>query len=211
MAHVEHASKHVTSRGKSREKHDRILGAAMSVFLERGFEGASLDQIAIAANVSKQTIYNHFGDKASLFRAICLSLTEQVTAQLIPTAPPHQDVKARLARVGRVYLDLVLRTDALALHRIIIGEVTRFPDLGPVIYAEGAARATAALAAWLAAQPELALDDAEEAAENFFSLIKGNRQIRALLGAAARHDEPSRARVVSQAVEMFLRAYGKQA
>lgn len=211
MVHVDEANKHVTSRGKSREKHDRILGAAMAVFLERGFEGASLDQIAIAANVSKQTIYNHFGDKASLFRAICLSLTEQVTAQLIPSARPHQDVKAGLARVGRVYLDLVLRTDALALHRIIISEVARFPDLGPAIYAEGAARATAALAAWLAAQGELVIDDAEAAAENFFALLKGNRQIRALLGVPCEDDEPSRASVVNQAVEMFLRAYAKPA
>ena len=57
-------------RSKSEEKRQQILSAASDLFLTRSFEGASMDQVAVAAGVSKQTVYSHFGSKEELFSAI---------------------------------------------------------------------------------------------------------------------------------------------
>jgi AcrR family transcriptional regulator len=199
----------VNARGKSKEKHARILDASMNVFLERGFEGASVDHIAAEANVSKQTIYNHFGDKASLFRAVCRRLSDDLARSIAQAPNAREDVKAALMRMGRVYLDLVLAPGALALHRIIIGEIGRFPELGRTIYADGAARFLGALAEWLRERDragELRVEDAAAAAEDFIALVRGNRQIRALLGVEETRGL-ARAQAVRRAVDLFLRAH----
>ena len=154
----------------------------MTVFLARGYGGASVDEIAKAADVSKQTVYNHFGE----------------------------DVKMALQRVGRAYLNLVLNPMSLALHRIIISEARRFPDLGPTIYNVGGARFTRTLADWLRARTEvgeLSAPDAETAAENFCALLKGNRQVRALLGGPVERERRARDQAVGQALGACLRAY----
>lgn len=202
-------------RPKSREKRDRILSAGTTVFLDRGFEGASIDQIAAVANVSKQTIYNHFGDKASLFRTICATISGNVVASLGQHTRREADadqhsVKTRLVDVGRAYLDAVLAPSSLALHRIIIGETTRFPDLGPSVYAAGGARSIATLAEWLEARArdgELRIGDATAAAGDFYALVRGHRQVRALLGLPVEAEGAAREAAVERAVETFLRAY----
>jgi AcrR family transcriptional regulator len=197
-------------RGPSKEKHQRILAAATAVFLERGFEGANTDDIASAAGVAKQTIFNHFGDKASLFRAICSALTDQVTADLVPVGGPTVGLREFLQRLGANYLDLVLQPNSLALHRIIISEIARFPELGRAVYSASAERSNKMLAHWLAqraAEGKLLVEHPESAAEHFFALMRGNRQIRCILGLSSEPDGASRDDVVRRGIDAFLRAY----
>lgn len=197
-------------RQRSHQKHERILKAASEVFLEKGFDGANLDEIVRCAGVSRQTIYNHFGDKVSLFRAICADLTDEVTSILIPTNAGELDTAAVLHRVGIAFLDLVLRPTSLALQRMIIAETARFPDLGPEIYEAGGARSISALARWLderTVRHELQIDDTVSAAEDFFALVRGNRQIRALLGVPVEQSGRESERVVARAVRIFMNAH----
>lgn len=198
------------NRHRSHEKHERILKAATAVFLERGFDGANLDEIVRSSGVSRQTIYNHFGGKVSLFRAICVELTDEVTSQLLPSGARNLDPVTVLTRVGLAFLDLVLRPSSLALHRILIAEASRFPDLGREIYSAAGARSIAALADWLrhrADNGELSIDNPESAAGDFFALVRGNRQIRALLGVPVEQAARERKDVVDRAVRIFLKAY----
>lgn len=200
----------VRQRKRSLQKHELILKAATDLFLEKGFDGANLDEIVRNAGVSRQTIYNHFGDKVSLFRAICADLTDEVTSQLIPVNASELNTTAVLERVGNAFLDLVLRPTSLALHRVIIAETRRFPDLGPEIYAVSAARSIKVLSNWLgdrAAAGELSIDDTACAAEDFFALVRGNHQLRALLGISVEAGRAERRRFVARAVNTFVNAY----
>lgn len=186
-----------------------ITEAATAAFLADGYEGASLDHIAARAGVSKQTIYNHFADKESLFRAICADLTTDLMTSLRPEPGLQANPSATLRRLGQAYLDLALRPSSLALHRLIIGETARFPELGRAIYRTGPARVVAELADYLDQQTKaerLHVADPQAAAEQFLGMLLGHHQLRALLGVAVT-DRAAAARRVDSAVEAFLRAY----
>jgi TetR/AcrR family transcriptional repressor of mexJK operon len=193
-------------------KHRTITEAAAAAFLAEGYEGASLDHIAARAGVSKQTIYNHFADKESLFRAICGDLTSDLVASLHPPGGSEEDPAVTLRRLGQACLELTLLPSSLALHRLFIGEAARFPELGRAIYQAGPARIVAELAAYLADQTErgrLSIDDPSAAAEQFLGMLIGHHQLRALLGVAD-VERPALARRADDAVDAFLRAFASR-
>ena len=121
-------------------KVESILAAATRTFLAGGFGAVSMDTIAREAGVSKATVYAHFAGKEELFGAmvgrVCERHFETFSArELDPT-----DVRASLTTLGRRFLDLVLSPVAIAVHRIIVAEVTRFPALGEVFWRAGPER-----------------------------------------------------------------------
>jgi AcrR family transcriptional regulator len=113
-----------------REVDERILDAARKIFLGRGFEGASMDEIAAAARAGKPTIYTRFGDKRALFSAV---VTRDVLCRIAAfhtEAPTGGPIEGRLARVGNALLHWTLENERMALMRLAVGETQRFPDLG---------------------------------------------------------------------------------
>jgi TetR/AcrR family transcriptional regulator, mexJK operon transcriptional repressor len=122
----------VTRAGTSRRspaKRRTILDAATSVFLEQGYARASVDAIAAAAGVGKQTVYSHFGNKEQLFLAVVSDArtTEEeiVAASPVVTGDPRTD----LAEVARRILDVALALRVAALHRLTIAELPHHPEL----------------------------------------------------------------------------------
>lgn len=192
-----HPAKYHSAEYSRPDKHDAITRAAAEIFLAEGFERASLDQIAHRAGVSKQTIYNHFADKAALFKAICTALTETLTKPLRQQAPAA-DLRAALIRLGEDTLALMLRPHALDLHRLVINAAPRFPELGRIAYEAGAERMLDAITALLIERSQagngiarpLGRSEAECLAEQFVGMLRGLHQLRGLLGvkpiAAAR-------------------------
>src|SRR3954452_10923002 len=116
-------------RSETREatggKAEAVLAAAERAFLAGGFGAVSMDAIAREAAVSKATVYAHFGSKEELFGAVIGRECEQRFAGLSASELDPRDVRASLTILGRRFLELVLSPDAIALHRIILGEVTR--------------------------------------------------------------------------------------
>ncbi|HEY3338465.1 MAG TPA: TetR/AcrR family transcriptional regulator [Propionicimonas sp.] len=110
-----------------------ILEAARRVFLTAGFAATSVDAIAADAGVSKQTIYNHFGDKRRLFAAVIAAVQDDATAALQAgfsgELPDSGDIEADLRQVGRVLAESVLLDDVVAMRRIVISERSNHPDL----------------------------------------------------------------------------------
>lgn len=113
-----------------------IREAAARLFLEKGYGGTSMDEIAAAAKVSKQTIYTHFASKEDLFADLVLANSERVEefASQIGAVLAEPDLAAALRQLARLYLSFVVRPDALRLRRLIIGEAARFPDLAKRYY-----------------------------------------------------------------------------
>ena len=190
-------------------KRDLILKTAHDLFLVQGFEGTSIDQIAEAAGVSRQTIYNNFDSKEALFKAIAGALADHVVEPLLNEDLQTGDVESTLTDLAERALALMVLPSTLALHRLVVTEAPKFPEVARQIYQSGASRAAQALASYLAHQSArgiLAVTDPELAAEHFFGMLAGHRQYRALLGVAE-SGRPSDDTRAAETVRAFLRAY----
>ena len=188
-----------------------ILAAARGVFLDLGFERASMDTIARVASVSKATVYAHFRSKEELFvtmlaRAGATS-ERMLSAQVLDPA----DLRGSLTRVGRLYLARLVDPEMLSTMRVVAHEVLRMPELGRAIYETGPKRVRVALSDFLAgahARGELSVDDPPLAAEQFLGLVQGPMHLKMMLGVLPPEAiDDAIGPVVAAAVERFLRAY----
>jgi AcrR family transcriptional regulator len=196
----------VPSGGKA----ESILAAAKRTFLASGFGAVSMDAIAREAGASKATVYAHFGSKEELFGAVIERECEQYFASFSAGELDPGDVRASLTILGRRFLELILSPDAIALHRIILGEVTRFPMLGEVFWRAGPERERVQIEAFLrnaGACGALALADPRLAAEQFVSLVRGDVQLLQLLRLEAQPSDRDIETAVEGAVETFIRAF----
>jgi AcrR family transcriptional regulator len=116
------------------EVDERILTAARKKFLERGFEGASIDEIATAARAGKPTIYARFGDKRALFKAVVTGdVVSRITQFSSEWAPSGDTNEERLVRLADALLHWTLDNERMALMRLAVAEATRFPDLASTV------------------------------------------------------------------------------
>lgn len=149
-------------------KQAQILQGALTIFLQRGYEGTSMDRVAAAAGVSKITIYKHFQDKEGLFTA----LIEQVTAQrfeaVFGTLSLEQPPAVVLRQVATKMLDMLAVDDEyIDFLRLILGESGRFPALAQLFFRALPQRAWGVLSDYFAQHPELGHPNPEAAARIF--------------------------------------------
>jgi TetR/AcrR family transcriptional regulator, mexJK operon transcriptional repressor len=207
----------VHDEGRSSRKRRAILQAATKAFLQQGYRGTSMDDIAALAGVSKQTVYKHFADKKRLFSEIVLGTVTEASDPVhneVLKLTDSGDVEADLRDLARRQVATVMQPHLLQLRRLVIAEVGRFPELGRTFYEQGPERTIAALAEAferLAERGELQVDDPLLAAAHFNWLIMSAPMNRAMLLG---HDEaPAPAeldRYVNSAVRVFLAAYGRR-
>ena len=191
-------------------KAESILAAAKRTFLAAGFGAVSMDAIAREAGVSKATVYAHFAGKEDLFGAVIERECERYFSRFSAGELDLGDVRASLTVLGRRFLELLLSPDGIALHRIILGEVTRFPGLGEVFWRAGPERQRVQIEAFLksaAASGTLDLADTRLAAEQFLSLVRGDVQLRHLMRLEANADQRGIGIAVEGAVATFMRAF----
>jgi TetR/AcrR family transcriptional repressor of mexJK operon len=201
---------------RSARKHQAILDAATRLFLRDGFRGTTMDAIAAEAGVSKQTVYKHFADKRQLFSEIVLGTVDasgNPVEEAAAALDPSEDLEADLRELARGQLDGVLDPRLLALRRLVIGEVGRFPELGRAFYERGFGRAAASLSrafAELAEGGAMVIDDPDLAAAQFNWLILSAPVNRAmLLGDEGIPSAGELDRHVAAGVRTFLDAYAR--
>ncbi len=202
--------------GSSARKRGAILDAATEVFLSSGYLGTNMDEIAALSKVSKQTVYKHFANKEALFIEIVTSMTSEAS-DIVHNEMPELDDGGDLAKYLQTYavrqLTVVLTPRLMQLRRLVIGEVSRFPELAKVLYERGPKRAMAALATAferLADRGLLAIDDPALAASQFNWLIMSAPLNKAmLLGDGAIPKPAELRRHAANGVRVFLAAYGK--
>jgi AcrR family transcriptional regulator len=115
------------------EVDERILDASRKVFLERGFEGASIDEIAAVARAGKPTIYARFPDKRALFTAVVMSDVVSRITQFTGEVPTGGTIEERLARLATASVQSTLGPERLGLMRMAVAEARRFPDLAGTV------------------------------------------------------------------------------
>ncbi|MDY6961081.1 MAG: TetR/AcrR family transcriptional regulator [Pseudomonadota bacterium] len=197
---------------------NKILAAASDVFLSEGYVASSMEQVALAADVSIQTIYSHFKGKEALFLEVATDLAggaASAVGNLVETLPEDTPVEEWLTRFATQQLKVVLTPTLMQLRRMVIGEVGRFPQLGRTLYESGPGRAIARLTTGLQhyiERGEIAMTDPVRAAKQFNWLLMGGPTSEVMyLGEAAIPTEPEMRTQVDETVAIFLAAYGREA
>lgn len=177
------------SRAAAEQLGETILEAATELFLSEGYGVTSIEAVARRARISKRTFYSRFRDKAELFGAVVHRVVERLRPPGDAGLFEGDSLEQILTRLARVILRAALTPQALALHRVILAEATRFPELAAVVTERGGSReAVTRIAALLereARAGRLALEDASFAAAQFLQMVVALPQRRALgLGTA---------------------------
>jgi AcrR family transcriptional regulator len=175
------------------ERRGRMLRRSLDVFLEHGYQGSSLDQLARASGVTKRTIYTDYGDKQGLFAAMVESLAGGISHGPDTAGDTLHSLSVRI--VYRIHSD-----ELVGLHRLVIAESPRFPELAKAFYEQTDARHIAALRAHLTNEHG---KDAGALAPALFSLLLGERHRRRLLAVRGAASEAEAARIVREAMRQL--------
>jgi TetR/AcrR family transcriptional repressor of mexJK operon len=172
--------------GRSARKRLTILSAGRDLFLSNGYQGTSVDQIAASAEVSKQTVYKHFGDKHELLLAIVNEALEGTVTpflERIHALADTTDLENELTALAADYLRAVLQEPVVQLRRLVVGEANRVPELAQLYYDKAPARTLAAFSECFGRLHDRGLLQTHEpalAAEHFAFLIVGRSIDQAL-------------------------------
>lgn len=155
---------------KAEEKAEKILKGALSQFLAYGYLGTSMDRIAQAAGVSKQTLYSHFGDKDGLFQALIQQVTTQ-KFQLVWSKPLEGKPEIVLKELAERMVKEIRDPQYLAFLHVVITEVKNHPEIGELFLSNVAKPAISILSKYLEDCPELNLTDSKAIAHIFVNTI----------------------------------------
>jgi len=133
-------------------KRRQIIEGATAVFMAKGFDAASMGEIARTAGVSKGTLYVYFDDKKKLFEAIVQQACTVQAEHVFDLDPNDHDVAEVLTRLGIAYTSVMCRTEGLSALRTVVAIAARMPDLGRIFYDTGPADGTRKLKTYLDAQ-----------------------------------------------------------
>lgn len=203
---------------RAARKRTQIQRAAIGVFLQHGYAGTSIDDLAAAARISKQTLYKHFAGKEELFLAIISDTVGQVLDEFFESIDTRlddtSDLEKDLHALASRFIRRIMRPELLALRRLVIGEVGRFPQIGEVWWRGGPARVTRELApqlARLADKNELTLDDPVLAADHFNWLVLSVPLNAAMFQPGVHFTTAELDNYAAAGVRAFLAAYGPSA
>ncbi|MEM1388419.1 MAG: TetR/AcrR family transcriptional regulator [Pseudomonadota bacterium] len=196
---------------KPGRKIEQAIDGARQIFLRDGYEGASMEEVSRAAQVSKATLYSYFSDKRHLFMEVakreCQRQADMAIARMAMDGPVAEVMFEAASTMVRFFIsDLGRET-----YRIAVAESARFPELGREFYESGPTIARLALTRYLEnriAVGELNIDDVELAADQFIELCKASIHTKMMMGIKTHFSDDEIDRVIRGAVEMFIARYG---
>jgi TetR/AcrR family transcriptional repressor of mexJK operon len=203
--------------GRSARRRQAIIQAATDVFLRHGYLGATMDEVAARASVSKQTVYKQFADKEHLFAEIILDTTMELvdglSAAVTSTLEGTQDVRAGLRELARSFLQGLLEPNVLRLRRLVIAEADRFPEVGRAWFDRGFDRALVVLGESLHRLADRGLlhdlVDPTLAAYQFAGLVMYQPMNQVMFaGTGALPPDHELDRIAESAADVFLAHYG---
>jgi TetR/AcrR family transcriptional regulator, mexJK operon transcriptional repressor len=203
--------------GRSGRKRRAIVEAATDLFLQQGYDGTSMDQVAAIAAVSKQTVYKQYADKERLFEEVIfgLSSTADVFIQTIaPLLANPTDLDQAMRKLARTYLHTVMQPRVVQLRRLLISQAARFPTLAASYYERVPERTVSAMAECfeqLARRGLLRVPDPIFAARQFAVLVLFIPLDATLIrGETIKFTAAQLDRIADAGVEVFLAAYGSR-
>jgi len=190
---------------RSTLKQRQILDGARPVFLLNGYAGASMDEIAVQAGVSKGTLYNHFDSKDDLFKSLIYAEAERITQEMPPPDPEDPNPTSALRQIAIAILDVMEAPATVAALRLVIGALGCFPRLGEEFLARSLGPTAKRIAEYLdtrVAAGDIRVQDTHSAAMQFAKWCLAHAMGPLLVPDHARQTEADR----SFWVEQVLRA-----
>lgn len=191
-------------------KRRQILDGARTVFLSDGFDGASMNDIARVAGVSKGTLYVYFESKEQLFEALIRQDKEHQSERMAPWPEPNE-AREFLRAYGQKLISIMTRPEMIAQVRMVTAATGKFPRLGQVFYDAGPGYGVRFLSGHLATLVEkgqLVIGNKELAAQQFVEMCKAGLFNKILFAAVDSLTPEEIDRSVDKAVEVFVYAYG---
>ena len=199
------------TRAEAQRRLENLLDTAMRLFLDRGYEAVSVEEIAKQAGVAKRFIYARYDDKSEVFvAAIQHAFLGRFEGVLRGFEPSRRGVEGDLLDLGRKMLDVALQPEAVALHRLFIASAPLFPDLAKRFVErnrERALREVERVFLFHAERGEIELPEPQLTIEQFFISVVGIPQRLALLGLREGPEEQDRR--LRLAVGLFVRGLAK--
>ena len=196
-------------------KAEAVLESARHLFLERGFEATTVDDIAAAAQVSKATVYSNFPDKAAVHTALRdrgAVESAAILARLLAPLDEPGPVEDRVVGAAVALARGVLRPEVLQLRRLAVGESARFPDAVAAYFVQGPGESVRLLAGAFTAMADeglLTVDDPDDAAAQFAYAVVGPLQDRAVFTGRA-PDDSEVVRFATSSAQAFLTAHRRR-
>ncbi len=198
--------------GQDPRKRKQILEGARAVFLEKGFDAASMNDIARVAGVSKGTLYVYFENKERLFVELISTEKREELFSVIQLDHDNHDVAAVLTDCGTRLVEILTRQYYVQAMRTVMSIVNRMPEIGAEFYGRGPALCAEQIAAYLATQVKagvVEIEDCELAASQFMELAQTGVLRKLLFGIITTPSEAEIRQRVVRAVSFFLKVYGK--
>lgn len=195
---------------KKGRKYDQVIAGAREVFLRHGFEGASVDDIAKAAKVSKATLYSYFSNKQFLFMEVTQRECQRQADTAIEAVDLDAPIEAQLTGVATQMVDFITSDFGRSTFRVCVSESERFPSLGQSFYESGPLMVRTHMVGLLqlaVARGDLAIEDFALAADQLAELCKADLFPRMMFNITATFSKAEKDRVIHGAVQMFLARY----
>jgi TetR/AcrR family transcriptional repressor of mexJK operon len=196
-----------TSDLRSALKKRQILDGARQIFLQNGYTGASMDEIAVQAGVSKGTLYNHFDSKDNLFKALIHAEAGRIARELPSCNSEDLNPASALRQIGMAILEIMEAPATVATLRLVIGTLGRFPRLGEEFLTRSLGRTVERIAEYLGthvAVDDIWIQDAHTTAEQFAKWCLAHAMEHVLVP-----NQPRRTKAdCSTRVEQMLRTLG---
>jgi TetR/AcrR family transcriptional repressor of mexJK operon len=195
-------------------RREAILDVAACSFLKHGYAGTTMSAIAGTLGGSKGTLWSYFPDKEQLFAAVLDRATAKFREDMLVTLNADDPVELALNRFCTRYIAKLTSPEAVALHRLVMGEAGRFPEVGRIFHERAPMPTKQLMADYIAAamaRGALRQADPARAAQNLFALAGAHWQQRRMAGVAEPLDLAQAAQEAADAVDVFMRAYGPAA
>ncbi|MFL9913432.1 TetR/AcrR family transcriptional regulator [Paraburkholderia sp. RL17-337-BIB-A] len=197
-------------RPSSEAKREHLLDIAAERFLARGFAAVSIDELVATAGQSKTNVYSWFGGKEGLFLAAVDRLLEALLVPLVDNDFAKLPLGDGVHALAETVLDIVLRSDALALHRLIVSEAPSFPNIARAWMNAGPERTYALCADFILAHQKagrLRKTDAGLTAMFFVEMLIGDLERRMLIGERTKLARAERRTLVKAVADLFVHSY----
>jgi TetR/AcrR family transcriptional regulator, mexJK operon transcriptional repressor len=194
------------------KRYQDIMQQAAQLFIERGYEQVTIDDIVAKVGGSKRTLYDHFGGKAELFAAVIKAYCAREHRNLLAGVNSNSSLERQLAKIGTNFLTMILDKQTLEFHRLMVSMGRNFPSVGQVFFEAGPRTASAIVGDWIShhqAEGKLAPGNPERLASLFLDMLTGNYQLGLLTSSIAAATQNQIAETANLAAAIFLRGIGK--
>ncbi|HWV53123.1 TetR/AcrR family transcriptional regulator [Pseudorhodoplanes sp.] len=190
---------------KSDPRRDRIVRLAAPLFLKKGYDNVSIDDVISVAGGSKATIYAWFGGKQGLFEAVVRQKCDDVTLAIAIDA--DGSLEEQLTQIGQSFVAMVLTPPILEFHRLMVSIGRTFPEAGRLFFQSGPSSAYAIVAKWIERHQKdgrLIDEDPYRLAVLFLDMLIGEHQLGWLIGMPRAAQKAKVDETVRIAVRVFL-------